>query len=182
MSGPEERTHFNQVPRRRAEFISPPNLIKPKVGEGGLGDDVLAKAQKVLEENKTDFAPVAEMYLNSLNIAIEKARATAELMDDHETLISGMIYPAMQLKANGGMFHFPLVTLLSDKKVQFLEVIATIDPDVIELVIAFMATIRAVLASQIRDVKNPKGQELLSALDAACRRYFGKHPENRNPG
>lgn len=181
MSDDHPPTHYDQAPRRRAEFISPPNLIKSKVGSGGLSDDILAKAQQILEENKTDFAPIAEMYLASLTAALEKARNLVDNGLDHETAISSMIYPAMQLKANGGMFHYPLVTLLADKKVQFLEVIATTDSDVVELMLAFMATIRAVLASQIRDVKHAKGQELLFALDAACRRYFSKHAENRNP-
>lgn len=173
--------HFDQTPRRSADFINPPNYVKEKVGSGGLSEQILLKAQQILEENRIDFAPIAEMYLHSLTLAVEKARHISGTEGDHEMTISSMIYPTMQLKANGGMFHFPLVTLLADKQVQFLEVIATIDDDVIELLLAFMATIRAVLASQIKDVKHIKGQELLFALDSACRRYFTKHEENRNP-
>jgi hypothetical protein len=176
----ESDTHFGQQVRRKAEFIKPANVIKTKVGFGGLGDDVLAKAQKVLEENKVDFAPLAEMYLMTLNQALESARKIIETTDDHEMTIATMIYPSMQLKANGGMFHYPLVTTLADKVVQFLEVIVKIDRDVIDIIDAFMTTIRATLASQIHDLKHPQGQELLFALDSACRRYFSRHPENYN--
>jgi len=176
----ESDTHFGQQVRRKAEFIKPANIIKTKVGSGGLGDDVLAKAQKVLEENKVDFAPLAEMYLITLTQALESARKIIATTDDHEITIATMIYPSMQLKANGGMFHYPLVTTLADKVVQFLEVIAKIDHDVIDIIEAFMTTIRATLASQIHDLKHPQGQELLFALDSACRRYFSRHPENHS--
>lgn len=173
--------HFAQKPRRQAEFIRPPTELKEKVGTGGLGNTILAKAQEMLEHNSIDFSPLAEMYLNTLSKAIENARGIIPVRDHHETAITIMIYPAMQLKANGGMFKFPIVTMLADKMVQFLEVIDTIDTDVVDLVEAFIITIRAVLASKIHDNKHPQGQELLSALDGACRRYFTRHPENRNP-
>lgn len=173
--------HFDQKPRRRAEFIKPPNLVKAKVGSGGLGEDILAKAQNLLENNTLDFEPLAEMYLASLSLAIEKAKSVIGFDGDHEVAIVGMLYPTMQLKANGGMFHYPLVTDLSDKQVQFLEVIEKIDVDVMDLASAFITTIRAVLASKILDQRNPKGRELVIALDDACRRYFTKHPYNRNP-
>lgn len=174
-------THYDQQPRRRAEFVKPPNLIKTKVGTGGLSEDILAKAQNLLENNTLDFEPLAEMYLSSLALAIEKAKSMIHEEGHHEVAIVGMLYPTMQLKANGGMFHYPLVTELADKQVQFLEVIDKIDIDVMDLASAFITTIRAVLASRIVDQHNPKGRELIIAIDDACRRYFSKHPYNRNP-
>jgi hypothetical protein len=173
--------HFNQKPRRNAEFIKAPNIMKVKVGHGGLEENLLAKAQNLLENNTMDFGPLAEMYLTSLIAATEKAKAIIGFDGDHEVAIVGLLYPIMQLKANGGMFHYPLITILADKQVQFLEVIAKIDRDIVDLVNAFTTTIRAVLASQIKDQNNVQGRELVLALDDACRRYFSKHPYNRNP-
>ncbi len=178
---PGPGTHFDQKPRRQAEFMRPVPELKEKVGSGGLGDDILRRAESILENNTTDFSPLAEMYITTLTKALDNARNAIPSREYHEYAITVMIYPAMQLKANGGMFRFPLVTLLADKMVQFLEVIDTIDIDVIDLTEAFIITIRAVMASQIRDNKHPQGQELLSALDGACRRYFSRHPENKNP-
>ena len=45
-------THFNQPQKRQAEFFMPPNLLKEKAGSGGLSEDILLKAQKLLEEGK----------------------------------------------------------------------------------------------------------------------------------
>lgn len=175
-------SHFDQVPRRRAEFIKPPNPLKGKVGSGGIAADILSKAQQVLESNTMDFGPLAEVYLTTLSDAIDRSGAVVGTDGDHETAIIGMLYPTMQLKANGGMFHYPLVTRLSDKLVQFLEVIEKVDGDVMELMTAFITTVRVVLASKIMKESDPQGRELVMAMDDACRRYFAKHPYNRNPG
>ncbi len=71
----EPGQHFQQEPRRKAEFIMPPNTLKSKVGNGGLGDEIISKAQNLLENNVVDFQPLAEMYLNSLMKGIDAARA-----------------------------------------------------------------------------------------------------------
>src|SRR6202034_2781582 len=98
--------------------------------------DVLSKAQAVLENNTVDFQAVARMYLAAMMRGIEYANKRPGGEDD-ETLIAGMLYPAMQLKANGGIFRYPLVTRISDRLLRFLEVIAAPDADAIEIVLAF---------------------------------------------
>lgn len=165
--------HYNQKPRRKAEFINPPNLIKAKVGSGGLSEDILEKAQRLLENNTVDFLPLGEMYLATLMKGIDTAK-NAHPDDDGEHIISLMLYPAMQLKANGGMFHYQLVTHIADKLIQFLEVITHADIESIEIVMAFHTTIRAVILGRITGDGGRHGAELLSALNEACMRYFEK--------
>ena len=104
---PDTTNHYNQKPRRNAEFLTAPNVMKEKVGSGGLSDEILGHAQAVLENNTTDFAPLAEMYLQNLNTAVDGGKFLIGFMGDHETAITSIIYPAMQLKANGGCFTFP---------------------------------------------------------------------------
>ena len=62
--------------------------------------------------------PLAEMYLSSLMKGIDLAKNPPS-SHDKEYVISTMLYPGMQLKANGGMFHYPLVTTIADKLIQF---------------------------------------------------------------
>ncbi len=170
--------HYNQIPKRKAEFIRPPNTLKAKVGSGGLSDDILEKAQKLLESNTVDFMPLAEMYLDSLMKGIDLAKNAGSEIDS-EYVISCMLYPAMQLKANGGMFHFPLVTQMGDKLIQFLEVIQEADIEATEIVLAFHTTIRAVVLGKIKGDGGVHGQELVRALSDACMRYFDKHLPER---
>lgn len=167
-------THYNQEPKRRAEFIKPPNTLKAKVGDGGLGENILNKAEALLQNNSVDFLPLAEIYLDSLMKGIDHAKE-AFTEEDHELLISHMLYPAMQLKANGGMFHYPLITDIGDKLIQFLEVIDEPDIEAIEIVLAFHTTMRAVVKARIQGSGGPEGKELNKALIEACERYFEKH-------
>ena len=51
--------HFNQKPRRKAVFIKPINILRSKVGYGGMDEDILSKAQALLENNSVDFLPMA---------------------------------------------------------------------------------------------------------------------------
>lgn len=173
--------HFHQEPRRRAEFIMPPNTLKAKVGGGGISDEILGKAQELLENNAVDFQPLAEMYLGTLMKGINSSQNAASDADP-EPLIAAMLYPAMQLKANGGMFHYALVTTVADKLVQFLEVIIKPDTDAIEIVLAFQTTIRAIIMGRIQGNGGRYGSELIDALDSACLRYFDRYPYNRSKG
>lgn len=163
--------HFNQPPKRKAEFINPPNYLKEKVGSGGLGENILAKAQALLENNTVDFMPLANMYLEGLMNGIE-ATKDSNPEDDQEYLISMMLYPAMQLKANGGMFHYQLVTSVADRLIQFLEVIPEPDIESVEIILAFHSTIRAIVQGKIKGDGGKHGDELLKALNTACMRYF----------
>ena len=169
--------HYNRTPVRKAEFIRPPNTLKQKVGKGGLSDAILDKAQKLLEENTVDFEPLANMYMTSLSNGIEMAKGF-QPSDDIEEVIATMLYPAMQLKANGGMFNYPLVTKISDKLIQFLEVISEPDIESVEIVLAFHTTLTAVIQGQIKGDGGKNGDELLQALTDACMRYFEKHPDS----
>ncbi len=174
---PPDIEHYNQKPKRKAEFIKPPNLIKAKVGSGGLADSILDRAEKLLEQNTVDFAPLAEIYLSRMMSGIERAE-NPKKDDDSEFLIAGIIYPCSQLKANGGMFHYPLITRIADRFVQFLEVIETTDEAVLEIARAFHSTIKAIIYAKIKGDGGDYGNELVEALNDACMRYFEKYQHN----
>lgn len=161
----------------------PPNTLKAKVGSGGLAEEILTKAETLLADNTADFMPLADMYLNTLMKAIDKIKDVKNLdvlpEDGHEELIVAMLYPAMQLKANGGMFRYPLVTTISDHMIQFLEVIDRIYIDTLEIVMAFHATVRAIVLAKIMGDGGRHGEELVRALRDACERYFERHPNMR---
>ncbi len=170
--------HYQMTPKRKAEFFTPPNHLKMKVGNGGLSEDVLNKAQALLENNTIDFRPLGELYLESITRGMEQARnSTAEA--NVETVITTILFPVMQLKANGGMFHYELVTRIADRLIQFLEVVEELDTDALEIVQAFHTTIRAILLGQIRGNGGQRGDELMNALVDACYRYFEKYPEKK---
>lgn len=174
----DKNDHFHMTPRRKAEFFTPPNKLKTKVGGGGLTEDVLTKAQALLEGNSIDFTPLGEMYLDAMYKGIEQARTPPEGMDN-ENIIAAILFPGMQLKANGGMFHYHLISAIADRLIQFLEVVEEIDRDALEITLAFHTTIRAILLARIKGDGGKRGEDLMNALIEACYRYFEKHPKNK---
>lgn len=170
--------HFQMSPRRKAEYFSPPNQIKQKVGSGGLTEDILSKAQALIENNSVDFRPIAEIYLESMQQGINLAN---QLKPDqgHEEVIEKILVPGMQLKANGGMFHYDLITRIADKFIQFMEVVEKLDADALEIIVAFHTTIRAILMAEIKGDGGKRGEELMQALVDACYRYFHKSEDAR---
>jgi hypothetical protein len=159
----------DQKKMRKAELISPPNKLKEKVGSGGIDEGVLFKAQALLENNTIDFNPIAALLVDVLNEAITDAKNGTTV---GEPAIESMIYPAMQLKAQGTMFHYPLITDISNILVNFLETVTNADKDVLDIVVAHKMSINAVLASKIKGDGGKIGKELRDALMDACNRFY----------
>ena len=169
MNQPNQDTFEGQRKVRKAELISPPNRLKEKVGHGGIDETVLGKAQELLENNTVDFKPIALMLVDLLHEAISDAKSGSTTGED---AIEAMLYPAMQLKAQGGMFHYPLISEISNILVNFLETVTDTDKDVMDIVVAHKMSINAVLASQIKGDGGKVGRELRDALLDACARYY----------
>lgn len=174
------KQHYDYKPRRRAEYITPPNKIKKKVGSGGLSEEILNKAQMLLETNAVDFIPLAQAYLEQLQEGIDIASEPFH-ENNTEYVISTMLYPAMQLKANGGMFHYPLVTKIADRVIQFLEVIETPDPEVVAIIQSFHKTVALVVREKIQGDGGERAKALMMNLENACQsylnRYAAQHPK-----
>ncbi len=166
--------HYNQKPKRNAEFINPPNLLKAKVGSGGLSSQVIDRAQKLLENHTIDFIPLAEIYLQKMKDGIDKAKQSKEVSES-EDMIAEILFPCVQLKSNGAMFHYPLITRIAERFVQFMEVVERLDKETIEIALAFHTTIKIVVAGQIKSDGGEQGEALVDALNDACMRYFEKH-------
>lgn len=160
----------------KARFITPPNLLKQKVGSGGLSKDILERAQKLLEHNNIEFHPIAYTYMEFLYAGIENAYNPPEDSNE-EDLLENLVSPIMQLKGNGGMFHYPLVTKISAKMVLFLESLKGIDNDVLEITQAYYTTITAILQSNLKGDGGVEGDSLYQAICDACDRYSKKHPD-----
>jgi len=156
----------------RAEFIKPLNTLRTKVGYGGLNDNILNEAQMMIEYRSVDFQP--DTYLTDLLSGIEKAR-NAPRSEDSDMLIENMLDPAINLKANGGMFGYPIVSKIGAKLIEFLDMIATPDRDAIEIVLAFHTTIRTVMTGHVTGSGGRQGDELVQALEDACQRYFEQY-------
>lgn len=166
--------HYNQKPKRQAKFFTPPNTLKAKAGSGGVSDTILDRAQDLLENHTIDFAPLAEIYLNQMKKGIAEALALGTTTDS-EDAIGKILIPCMQLKANGSMFHYPLVTRIADRFVQFIEVVERLDKETLDISNAFLTALKIVVSSKIKTDGARHGNALIEELNNACMRYFDRH-------
>lgn len=164
----------NNSQKPKARFYTPPNTLKTKVGAGGIAKSILDKAQQLLEENEVDFEPIALNYMEALRRGLDRAYNPKSEASNYE-LMSGLINPIMQLKANGGMFHYPLVSKISDKMIGLIETAKKPDEDLQEIIQAYHTTITAILHSKLQGDGGVKGDNLYFAICDACDRYRKKH-------
>ena len=153
-------------------FIKPPNKLKQKVGTGGIDEKLLEKAETYIEKAELDFVPFATQFLNDLSKSAKEARKSN---DNYEEAKDRMISPIMQLKANGGMFQYQLVSEVADIALQFLEAVDHVDDDVFDIIKAHENTIKVIITKKLKGHGGREGYALVKELDKACKRYFSKH-------
>ena len=147
----------------------PPNVLKEKVGSGGFDETNVVKAQDQIKNNKVDFRPIAAALISDMDKAIADARSGAV---QGGAAVREIMAPAMELKAQGSLFHYPLVSEISNILVNFLETVTSADADVLEIITAHKTAINLVLSGRIPEADKAKtGRELCRALLDSCDRY-----------
>lgn len=151
-----------------SKLVKPNNTLKKKVGHGGFKESDLMKAQSMIENNKIDFKPIAEDFVKDIGEILDQiSSGTIEGKD----ALGSVMYPIMQLRAQGALFHYPVITNVSDIIVDFVDGVGLLDADVIEIIVAYKNAIAAILKLGIKDASNKAGQQISSELRAACLRY-----------
>lgn len=158
---PHEQTH-------NIEFITPPNMLKIKVGSGGLHVSTLKQAQNMLDDHRADFMPIAQSYLDQMAQGIKEAQSTDHTM---ERRIDYMLLPCSQLRANGRLFQYSMVTRVAGRFAAFMDDIKNIDNEIIKIASAFHGALRLILVKNMRNEAAKGAQSLLDELDDLCRRY-----------
>ena len=152
----------------KVKMVKPENTLKKKVGSGGFNETDLIKAQQGIDKNDIDFRPLAQDLLTELDAVL---KAIEENKIPVEKQFDGIMYPMMQLKSQGGLFKYPLVSHISHKALDFLENIAGPDSDVMLIVVAYRNSVQAMIKLQLKEIDSPVGSKLVNELDLAFARY-----------
>lgn len=156
----------------RVKLVVPENTLKKKVGNGGFDQVALQRAQHMIENNTVDFRPMALELSKELDTVIGTVRATTFNDPEH---MGALMYPVMQLRAQGGLFHYPLITKTSHIIIDFLENIPGLDAVVIEITDAYCKSIKVIVANQLKDENSNDGKALCDALSGVCNRYYKRN-------
>lgn len=160
--------------KHKVRFIKPPNILKQKVGSGGIDESLLERGQQAIAKADFDFAPYAEQFLKQLADFAKQARKAGN-NDNFKVAKEKMIGPVMQLKANGGMFQYQLVSDVADIALQFLEAVDAANDDAFEVIQAHENTIKVIIKNKLKGDGGREGYALIKELDQACQRYFTKY-------
>lgn len=155
---------------RKPKFITPPNKLKAKVGGGGIAPERLAQAQSFIQNNTVDFIPHAKSFLAIVTEFAKEAKKSRNNFDQNK-----LAQPIMQLKANGGMFKYQLISHVADICLNFVETIDEMNDDAYDIIQAHVNTISIIINNQMTGNGGKEGLALTRELEKACKRYLNKH-------
>lgn len=156
----------------KVRFFRPPNIFKQKVGEGGIPPERLRKAQDFIESTQVDFRPFAEEYLEILEKTL---RDYEDNVLTSREAIDRMTVPIMQLKANGGMFRYDLVSEVADILLFFLEKMERLNADSLSIIRIHLSTLQSITGNSLTGAGGREGRALVNELERACDRYIKKY-------
>ena len=163
----------DQQKYRNGDIIDQPNVLKEKAGDGGIPPELLQQAEAYIENNDVDFTETAETYFELLERALTMSEQDGV---DEEQAFEAILFPLSQLKAQGAMFKYSIISEITAMLINFLEVIEKLDQEAINITRAYKMTLKALLLRNRHGVEaTEKDAVLKEALKDACLRYFNKH-------
>lgn len=159
-------------PDQKVKFVQPTNTLKSKVGSGGFDEKDIERAQDALDNTEVDFTPTGKQLLSRLQGTINDIKSGK--ITDGKHALDELIYPLLQLKAQGGMFNYPTITLITSEILLFLEDIKKIDRDLLKIMESYHKSASVILELSLRDIKSKVANEISNELSAVCARYTKK--------
>ncbi len=157
--------------KKNAKFHMPQNALRLKAGYGGLPPQAMERAEEFIRNNDVDFTGIAQSILDRLDRSVEAVKR-----DQHHTkeAINRIVGPIMEMKANGAMFKYELLTDVADIILNFLENSQSLDHDILEIVDVHRKTFQVIIAKQLKGDGGTQGDILIRELEEACARYHKK--------
>lgn len=161
---------------QKPKFIKPPNRLKLKVGHGGIDESLLDRADAFIQSCEIDFKPIAQDLLDNLKETVRLARSTTTT-EERKKANDNLSNAIMQLKANGGMFRYQLISEIAGLALHFLDSLHDLNDDALNVIDVHQKTIHIIVANDLSGDGGKEGYELVKELEGACNRYYKKYGE-----
>lgn len=158
--------------QQEARFIDPPNILRQKVGYGGIDPLIVDRAEQFIDTNELDFGPFALQLMKTLNDLVKDCKAGRR---KGKEAVDALTRPIMELKANGGMFKYMLVSEIADIVLNFLENIDDLNDDVHDIIAAHQNALSVIVMNRLQGGGGREGRALAEELYGACKRYYKKY-------
>ncbi|MBL8834585.1 MAG: hypothetical protein JNL71_19490 [Rhodospirillales bacterium] len=148
---------------RSFQVINPPNLLKQKVGSGGLDANAIKKAEKVFDSLRGEFEEIARGDVAKLSQA-----AAFLLANPNDIKKRQEVYMlSHELRGQGGSYGYPLVTRFGDQLCRYLDATDILDAKTLIIVKAAADAIAVVINSKVSGDGGETGRQLVDMLDRA---------------
>lgn len=158
--------------KKKPTYFEPPNTLKKKVGDGGIPSYLIKRCQEYLESCPVDFTPYATRHLDELSDI--KSKIDTHKIDD-ETGLLKTTNIIMQLKSNGSMFHYQLISMISDVMLRFMENVKVANTDFTDILGMYNKILEIILTKHLTGNGGREGYSLTQELHSACLRYYSKY-------
>jgi hypothetical protein len=155
------------------QLITPPNLLKAKVGKGGVAridPDLIKHAENVIGSMGDDFVETVSceiMHVMQLAVDLETDRAKAT------EILKNVRRVAHDLRGQGATYGYDLISDVSECLFRYtdrLSSAAELNPDVLR---AHADAMRAVIKNEVKGDGGAVGINLVASLDALVLRMTG---------
>lgn len=152
------------MPRQKPkEIITPPNMLKVKVGgKLGFNADAVKRAESALECLSSEFDDWLDREIEALETARDIARREGLNSEAGETLY----LKAHDLKGMGATYGYPIVTRLGDSLSRLLETSGRRRAAPFALADAHVKAIRAAVRGDIKTGEDAVTQALAGELES----------------
>ncbi len=148
------------------KYVKPTRRLSDKVGtQGGVElEDALVRADQALAKVAGDFPALCEKWINNL-----KAAVPAQGIVDAATrqVVLGI---ANDIRGQGGTFGYPLVTLVANSLVKFVDPRENSTDVDAGIVLVHVQALERLIRDNVRGDGGPVGVELRTLVSAMARR------------
>lgn len=159
------KTDGAATPSKGAEFVTPPNYLKMKVGGGGIDKEAIKEAEIAVQVlGHKMYAKWADDDLGRMRVSFEELKATN--LDDPDS-VKKMLRICWDMKGLGGTFGYPLVTTITHYLSNYLEHCLNAEGARVSTAVVspHIDALYVVLSQKISGDGGAIGRELVSGLE-----------------
>lgn len=164
------RTNANGAVRQ----IKVLNQLKAKVGTGGIPKAALEKSQAFVDSLDVDFTGYAQADLEGI---IKNIEAITNDPEQQHVAFKSIVRHVMQLKANGSMFGYAMISSVSSLVLDILEKQGAANDDNLQLVQVHNDIVSFIIQDGAPAEGELAGHSLIEEFNKAVTRYCDKYFE-----
>lgn len=163
---------------KKVWHIRLPKNLKSKLSAGAGGSDEPPFDPELIEAAEAKVADMegdyADWVRESIDQLVQAHHRSIEDMDTAETQLEVINKVALELRGQGGIFGYPLITQFGKSLYECTEEGAKVSPQLLDLINSHIDLIKVVINQKIKGEGGKMGKELLQSLNEAKQKHGGK--------